>query len=186
MTKTDLIQNHKITLKSFFDFGLFVFKSESLNLFVRCGNGLHEVSGVHAHQDQLSIDLTIAGKAICLDPGSFVYSSSKSLRNIYRSAASHCAPTTITKEKKNILLNSSAFSTIPHCQGFVLHITNDCFVGATTVEGGVVVRNIYIHDKYIEINDNYYLENDNYLPYNLQFEPFFKIHHSPEYGKQIK
>jgi len=45
--------------------------------------------GNHKHNDQLSFEYHHAGKALIVDPGSFVYTSDADARNLFRGTASH-------------------------------------------------------------------------------------------------
>jgi hypothetical protein len=49
------------------------------------------LNGGHAHADALSIDLTLGGKPVFVDPGTFTYTVSQSWRDYFRQTASHCA-----------------------------------------------------------------------------------------------
>jgi hypothetical protein len=44
------------------------------------------------HNDQLSMELWIAGKSVVLDPGSYLYTPSVKERNRYRSVHAHFSP----------------------------------------------------------------------------------------------
>jgi hypothetical protein len=84
--------------QAFADFGLWIFRSPRLLLTVRCGPIGHGGRGAHAHNDQLAIELTIDGEDWIADPGSYLYTPSRSLRNAYRSVMAHYAPQDGTRE----------------------------------------------------------------------------------------
>jgi hypothetical protein len=74
------------------DFGLFVWRSRRLYLAARCGPRRHSGHGGHAHNDQLAIELTVDGRDLLVDPGTYLYTADPQRRNAYRSVAAHCAP----------------------------------------------------------------------------------------------
>lgn len=71
------------------DFGLYVFNRRNYRLIARCGEVGQFGKGGHAHNDALSFVLSVAGESIIVDPGSYVYTASKKLRNRFRSVESH-------------------------------------------------------------------------------------------------
>ena len=53
------------------------------------GGGLGELNGGHAHADALAINLSIGGKTMLTDPGTYTYHESKELRDSFRSSQAH-------------------------------------------------------------------------------------------------
>lgn len=51
------------------------------------------MNGGHSHADALSIDLTVAGEPVFVDPGTFTYTAEPSWRDYFRSTAAHSAVT---------------------------------------------------------------------------------------------
>jgi hypothetical protein len=87
----DLTKN--LRLFGYPDFGLYIYKSDSLYLAARCGGGVGQNgNGGHAHNDQLSVELTIDGADIMRDPGSYLYTPLPDRRNEFRSTAAHFTP----------------------------------------------------------------------------------------------
>jgi Heparinase II/III N-terminus/Heparinase II/III-like protein len=74
------------------DFGVYLYRSPRLFLAVRCGSTGQAETGAHAHNDQLSIELSIDDEDIVRDPGTYVYTSSPRLRNLFRSTFAHFTP----------------------------------------------------------------------------------------------
>ena len=75
------------------DFGLFLFKSKSLYLSVRCNTRLFPNSSTgHMHEDQLGIELSIDNVDVIRDSGSYIYTALPLERNLYRSSNSHYSP----------------------------------------------------------------------------------------------
>ncbi|MBL8384245.1 MAG: heparinase II/III family protein [Burkholderiales bacterium] len=80
------------TWHAFRAFGLFVVCGPDWHLTIRCGAVGQEGAGGHAHNDQLSLTLHVAGETVLEDPGVFVYGALPEQRNAYRSVSAHFAP----------------------------------------------------------------------------------------------
>jgi len=80
------------------DFGLFLFRSPRLYLAVRCGSIGQNGIGGHAHNDQLSLELSVDGVDLIVDPGSYLYTPLPERRNAYRSARAHFGPQLVGHE----------------------------------------------------------------------------------------
>lgn len=85
--------DRKTRVNRFEDFGCYVFHSQDFYLLVRCMAQPSLIIGGHYHDDQLSMELNIAGNPIIRDPGSFVYTPLPDERIKYRSVRSHFSPT---------------------------------------------------------------------------------------------
>ena len=81
-----------IACYSYPDFGLYVLRSHRLYLAIRCGGFGMVGNGGHAHHDQLSIELSLDGRNLILDPGTYLYSPLRQRRDEYRHADAHFAP----------------------------------------------------------------------------------------------
>jgi hypothetical protein len=86
----DLLKD--LRLLAYPDFGLYLFKSPRLYLAVRCGPLGQNGVGGHAHNDQLSLELTVDGEDRLLDPGTYLYTPLPAGRNEYRSLKAHFSP----------------------------------------------------------------------------------------------
>ena len=53
------------------------------------GGGHGALSGGHAHADALSIEVTLRGRIVLVDPGTFAYTTSARERNHFRSTTAH-------------------------------------------------------------------------------------------------
>jgi hypothetical protein len=82
----------RITVGRFEHFGCYVFKHADFFLSIRCAVSSVQKPGGHYHDDQLSLELDIAGKPMIQDPGSFVYTALPGERMRYRSALAHFSP----------------------------------------------------------------------------------------------
>lgn len=67
----------------------------------------------HAHADALSIDLTVLGQPLFVDPGTFTYTVSPALRNHFRSTRAHCAATAGGKDSADV---AGPFSWATRCE----------------------------------------------------------------------
>jgi hypothetical protein len=71
------------------DGGYYVLRGGDLYAIVRCGDVGRYGRGGHGHNDQLSFELFAHGRPLVIDPGSYVYTSDPSKRNLFRSTAYH-------------------------------------------------------------------------------------------------
>jgi hypothetical protein len=81
--------SEQVTLYSCPNFGLYIYRSKRLHLAVRCGPNGQNGYGGHAHNDQLSIELSVDGLPIIVDSGSYLYTPVPEKRNLFRSTAMH-------------------------------------------------------------------------------------------------
>lgn len=88
----DGVVGDNVSLAAYPDFGLFVARSASLYLVIRCGPIGQNGRGGHAHNDQLSIELNVDGADWVRDPGSYLYTPLPARRNQYRSVGAHFVP----------------------------------------------------------------------------------------------
>jgi hypothetical protein len=80
-----------LTVRSFPDFGCFLFQSPRLYLLLSARVRLPAVAA-HLHNDQLGLTLWIDGKPLIRDPGTFLYTPAPVHRDRYRSVAAHDTP----------------------------------------------------------------------------------------------
>lgn len=73
-------------------FGLYLFRSETVFIGMRCGTPAHDGAGGHAHNDQLAMEINLSGLDWISDPGSYLYTPLPGRRNEYRSVKAHFAP----------------------------------------------------------------------------------------------
>lgn len=78
-----------LALYAYPDFGLYVYRSNHVHLVVRCGSVGQNGYGGHAHNDQLSFELSVGGQPFIVDPGTYVYTPLPEERNRFRSTAAH-------------------------------------------------------------------------------------------------
>ncbi|HUG91780.1 MAG TPA: alginate lyase family protein, partial [Planctomycetaceae bacterium] len=75
--------------RAFPHFGLYILENDAVWLAFRCGPVGQNGNGGHAHNDQLSIELCLAGVPFVVDPGTYLYTPLPAERNRFRSTASH-------------------------------------------------------------------------------------------------
>jgi hypothetical protein len=78
-----------ITLNAFPDFGLYIYRTKRIYLAVRCGPIGQKGKGGHAHNDQLSFELSVGGISFIVDPGTYLYTPLPEKRNLFRSTMMH-------------------------------------------------------------------------------------------------
>jgi len=75
--------------KAFIDGGIYIIRNKKDYMIISCGpNGQGGLYG-HAHNDKLSFELCIDGEDVIVDPGTYVYTASPELRNLFRSSYYH-------------------------------------------------------------------------------------------------
>jgi hypothetical protein len=137
--------------EGFAEFGLWIFRSDRVFLAIRCGPIGHAGRGAHAHNDQLSVELAIDGEDWIADPGSYLYTSSRRLRNAYRSVEAHYAPTYGRREPGRLDLGD--FWLGDEAQARCLAFGENGFVGEHTGFGQPVRRTITVSATSITIHD---------------------------------
>jgi len=85
-------------------FGSYIFQSRRLFLAVRCGPIGQGGFGGHAHNDQLSMEVTLDGEDWVADPGSYLYTALPDRRNQYRSMWAHFGPRFASGEPASLAL----------------------------------------------------------------------------------
>lgn len=81
-----------LTLKVYGGMGLYIYQSRFMKLIARCGEVGQNGNGGHAHNDQLSVGITMDGRDIVRDCGSYLYTASPEMRNKFRSTSMHFTP----------------------------------------------------------------------------------------------
>jgi hypothetical protein len=137
------------TLAAFPDFGLYVFRSSALYLAVRCGPVVGD--GAHAHNDQLAIELWLAGEPVVLDPGSYVYTALPAERNRYRSVRAHFAPWIAGREPGD--LGDSLFALRNAARARCLYAGVDGFAGVHDGYGFPVYRVVAVEPDGVRVED---------------------------------
>ena len=69
--------------------GYWVMRTADVHLVIRCGDVGVGGLGSHAHNDQLSFELSAHGDPLVVDPGSYLYTADPAARTLFRSTAFH-------------------------------------------------------------------------------------------------
>lgn len=139
-----------LTLLGYPDFGLYLFRSDRLYLAMRCGPIGQNGNGGHAHNDQLSIELTIDGQDWITDPGTYVYTSLPERRNEYRSMQAHFVPV-LPSEPSALGRNLFTLEGDPAAQ--CLYFDNNRFVGIFWYKERPIRREILVETNQLTIRD---------------------------------
>ena len=89
---------------SFSDAGWVVLRKDSIQVVVSCGPNGQNGNGGHAHNDKLSIEVSVHGIPVIVDPGTYLYTPDLECRNQFRSTNYHSTPQ-LTNEEQNPILN---------------------------------------------------------------------------------
>ena len=117
-------------LRAYPRFGLFAWRGGRFDLWVRCGPVGQDGNGGHAHNDQLSVTLSVAGRAVLIDPGTGVYTPDPARRNRFRSTALHNTLALDTREQNRWLSGPvGLFSMRRTARARVIEATDARFVG---------------------------------------------------------
>ncbi len=141
--------------RGFEDFGLYVYRSNTLYLAIRCGGRDQIATGGHEHCDQLSIELQLGGVDIIRDPGTFVYTSLADERNRYRGPEAHFVPRfpgldgVLYPEE----LRHGLFQLAKIQRGSCLRFDPTQFVGQRKVNQWTVTRTVHIEPMRVVITD---------------------------------
>lgn len=111
-------------------FGLYILQARDLRAWVRCGSVGQNGNGGHAHDDQLSFELSIDGVRLIVDSGTYLYTPVPALRNRFRSAAMHNTLTLVDAEHHSFLAGADSLFTMHEPEKFeVLAHSDEEFIG---------------------------------------------------------
>lgn len=79
----------KMNMYYYKDFGLIVCRNERVFFSIVIDTAKNVFCMGHTHNDKLSIELMVDRKYITRDPGSYIYSASKKMRDMFRSVKAH-------------------------------------------------------------------------------------------------
>ena len=172
----DLRKNLKLFYYS--DFGLFILQSNYLHLTLSaCHNGQLGHGG-HAHNDRLSITLSLHNKLILQDPGTGLYTPDTVIRNQFRSSAFHNGPVARGEEQNRWMDGEKGlFSLYNEAICEFLAYDSDSLAVGLCFRSFKFIRQVKILEKKVEIVDQ------GNTPFECCFFPPF---YSPSYGKISK
>jgi hypothetical protein len=137
---------------AFPDFGLYLWHGDRNFISVRCGRAAYDAHAAHAHNDQLSIEITLDGIAWTSDPGSFIYTPDLGARDAYRSVAAHFAP---RGPREPGDLSGGPFRLHDYAHARLHHFRAREFLGAHDGFGETVFRRIRLEPERLLIEDLY-------------------------------
>jgi hypothetical protein len=101
-----LAETQQVTSQAFPQAGTYIMRDGDLYLcFNASGAGING-RGSHGHNDALSIEVSAGGRAIIIDPGTYVYSADLAKRHEFRSTAYHSTVQIDGKEQNTIHVDS--------------------------------------------------------------------------------
>ncbi len=154
--KNEEAPNGSFALTRFPDFGLYVYKSGRIYFNIRCGSLGQRGRGGHAHNDQLSVELSFRGVPIIVDSGTFCYTSRIDMRNFFRSTAMHNTLLDGDKEQNPWRRGlSGVFRLSDRSRADVVVAEKNRFVGRHFGFGYEVVRTVNLADGAIEGRDQF-------------------------------
>lgn len=158
----------------FEDFGICLFKLQSLYLCISIDTTQRAMLFGHSHNDKLSFELFVDGKPIVLDAGGYIYTSNPSKRNQFRSVRKHSTIIVDNIEQDDF---RGVFNKTNRARGFILD-KGENYIRLYARYGGIHhIREFYIENNKIVIKDYC---NENFKSY------FNKYSYSNGYGKLIR
>lgn len=132
---------------SYEDFGLFIQRKGSWMLAIRCGSIGQKGNGGHAHNDQLSFELTLDGVSMIIDPGTYVYTPLPDARRWFRSSAMHNTLSVLGKEQAQ---DRGLFQMKDQAHAQVLRWDQRGFIGMHRGFDVVHQRTLRLHEECLE------------------------------------
>lgn len=141
-----------VTVKAYPRFGLYIFCSDRIHLTFRCGPVGQNGNGGHAHNDQLSLTLTVDGAPILIDPGTYLYTPFPTRRNTFRSTRMHNTIATLGVDQ-NETREDALFSMPERSSARLLFIHEQGCVAEHTGFGPAHRRELFIAKSSVRIID---------------------------------
>jgi hypothetical protein len=132
---------------SYPDFGLYIQNTNPWFLAVRCGSIGQKGHGGHAHNDQLSFELSVNEMAMIIDPGTYVYTPLPVERRCFRSTAMHNTMSIVGKEQNK---DGGLFQLTDKAKPIVAKFQKDLFIGEHQGFGSTHRRTLKVSSQYIE------------------------------------
>jgi hypothetical protein len=82
-------QKLPVNSKAFVEGGFYIMRRDSLYMIVDCVTHNRRASSGHKHNSLLSFELFAYDKTFILDPGAYIYTADKEMRNLFRSTKYH-------------------------------------------------------------------------------------------------
>jgi len=167
----------EILSRGFADGGYFVMRNgwapTDDSLVIDCG-GLDTSSGAHRHADLLSIDLSLRGRSLFVDPGTYSYTGSAEMRNQFRSSRAH---NTLSVDGRSTSLGAGPFSwktrATAAAKEWITDPIFDYFEGEGELpDGGTHTRSVmYLRGDYFIIRDTVNIPGEHLFELNFRYSP---------------
>jgi len=141
-----------VSFKAYQKFGLYVYRSNRFFLTLRCGPLGQNGNGGHAHNDQLSLTLTVDGHPFVVDPGTYLYTPFPAQRNRFRSTFMH-STLAVPGEEQNVMAQDALFSMQERSKGRLLHMDAHGWTAEHIGFGAVHRREIHLDTSTISVVD---------------------------------
>ena len=132
------------------DFGICVLKNKLLYISLFFGENGQKGNGGHAHNDKLSIEITINNIDICKDSGTYLYTSIPEKRNYYRSIQCHNVPNINNIEQNDF---KGLFSMYNNTNCMLLGLSNNYIAVKLEYKDITIIREISIFEENLKIKD---------------------------------
>lgn len=131
------------------EFGVHVFESEGVQLFIRSYVDYKKLRTGHAHNDLLHYEIYCNGRSYFSDSGSYIYTPIIEKRNSFRQSSAHNVP----KYSEEITDFVGPFKVRPLYSGEIIVLNNNEIGILLEFRNIKHYRHFYIHEDYIVIND---------------------------------
>jgi hypothetical protein len=129
------------------DFGLFIRNTSRWCLGLRSGSIGQKGNGGHAHNDQLSFELSVDGISLLIDPGTYVYTPLPKERRRFRSTAMH---NTLAIEGREQNKEEGLFKMSDRAKAEVIQFDPTIFIGEHRGFGPTHRRTVKVLENSIE------------------------------------
>lgn len=137
--------------------GYYLLQNTEIYCLIRCGELSLRGQGGHSHNDQLALELNILGEDFFIDPGTYLYTANKDMRNLFRSTEMHNT-VKVGEYEQNYFSEKNLFEMKEETFSKVLKFEKNLFVGE---HSGYLNKINCKHMRRIELLNNQIIINDN-------------------------
>ncbi|GFZ33968.1 hypothetical protein CSC2_44940 [Clostridium zeae] len=139
-------------VKYYKDFGLAIVSSVNWKIYLFAGPVGYEGLGAHSHNDKLNIEFVYEGQDILYDSGAYLYTSSESNRNEFRSSIKHNIPIPLYDEQEqNIFFHMFGTRCETSCR--FIEVSNTTVSAVCGYRNKTFFRQLIIEDDKLIIRD---------------------------------
>lgn len=99
------INNIRLGSAAFPDGGIYIMQKNDIYMIINCLSPNANIPQGHRHNDILSFELFAYDKSFIIDPGSYIYTANKNMRNLFRSTRYHNVIVVDDEEQNNFKEN---------------------------------------------------------------------------------